>query len=68
MHVLQSGLMHVLMDVLRAVGVVVRVFVFDVVVFVRGVRVRVRDATVLVFVRVGCVVGVVLGHRWSLPM
>jgi hypothetical protein len=47
---LEAGLMHVLMGVLSSVVVEVGVLVFDVVVFVCGVCVRVSDSTVLVFV------------------
>ncbi|BBY02773.1 hypothetical protein MSEO_32720 [Mycobacterium seoulense] len=65
-HVLHARLMHVPMAVLGAVGVGVGVFVLDVLVLVRGVRVRVGDAAMLVFVRVGRVVGVLLGHRCRL--
>jgi hypothetical protein len=62
--VFHAGLVHVLMRVLGAVAVGVRMLMLDVVVLVRGVRVRVRDIAVLVFVRVWRVVGVLLGHRY----
>ncbi len=65
--VLQARLVHVPMAVLGAVGMVVRVFVLDVVMLVRGVRVGVGDVAVLVFVGMRRVVGVLTGHRVSSP-
>ena len=62
-NVLQAGLVHVLMAVLGAVGVAVGVLVLDVVMVVRRMWVRVGDLAMLVFVRVGRVVGVLSGHR-----
>ncbi|GAB4971814.1 hypothetical protein MAHJHV55_47040 [Mycobacterium avium subsp. hominissuis] len=62
-HVLEARLMHVPMGVFGAVGVRVAVLVLDVVVLVRGVRVRVRHAAVLMFVRVRRVVGVLFAHH-----
>jgi hypothetical protein len=49
---LEAGLMHVSVAVLGSVVVGVGVLVLDVLVFVRGVGVRVSDPAVLVFVRV----------------
>lgn len=63
-HFLQSGLMHMLMGVLGAVGMGVGMFVLNVIMLVRRVGVRVADDAVLVFVRVGRVVVVLLGHRF----
>ncbi|OBH05875.1 hypothetical protein A5695_06410 [Mycobacterium sp. E1747] len=62
-NVLNAGLVHVLMAVLGAVGVAVVVLVLDVVMLVRGVRMRVGHAAMVMFVRVRLVVGVLLGHR-----
>lgn len=59
----QTDLMHVRVGVLGAVLVGVSVFVFDVVVLVLGVRMRVGDAIVLVLVRMRRFVGVRFGHR-----
>jgi hypothetical protein len=42
----------------------VGVLMLDVVVFVRGVCMRVGDVAVLVFVRMWRVVGVLVGHRY----
>ncbi|GBE67946.1 hypothetical protein MFM001_44080 [Mycobacterium sp. MFM001] len=47
---LEPGLVHVLMSVFGAVVVCVGVLVFDMLVLVRRVVVRVSDAAVLVFV------------------
>jgi hypothetical protein len=65
-HVFQTGLVHVLMGVLGSVFVRVRVLVRDMVVLVGGVRVRVCDVAMSVFVRVRCVMGVLLGHGFPL--
>ena len=65
-NVFQAGLMHVLVSVFGAVGVGVGVFVLDVVMLVCGVCMGVGDLAVPVFVRVWCVMGVVLGHRCPL--
>jgi hypothetical protein len=46
----EAGFVHVSVGVLGSVVVGVGVLVLDVLVFVRGVRVRVSNATVLVFV------------------
>ena len=62
-HVLEAGLVHVLMGVFGPVGVSVAVLMFDVVMLMRGVRMCVGDVAVLVFVRVWRVVGVLFGHR-----
>lgn len=55
------------MAVLSSVGVAVAMFVLNMVMLVRGVRVSMGDVTVFVFVfvfvGVGRVVGVLLGHR-----
>jgi hypothetical protein len=61
-HVFQAGLMHVLMGVLGPVLVGVGVLVRDMLVLMRGVRMRVSHIGVLVFVRVRGVMGVRLGH------
>jgi len=61
-HVLEVGLVHVLMRVLGPVLVGVGVLVRDVVVLMRGVRVRVSSTAVLVFVRVRRVMCVLFGH------
>jgi hypothetical protein len=61
-HVFQVGLMHVLMGVRGPVLVRVGVLMRHVVVLVRGVRVGVSFAVMFVFVRVRCVVGVLLAH------
>lgn len=59
----QAGLMHMCMGVLGAVVMGMGVLVFDVVMFVGGVSMRVGDAAVLVFVRMrGFVRVVVVGH------
>jgi hypothetical protein len=62
----QPGLMRMLMGVFGPVGVGVGVFVFDVVMLVRGVCVCMGDVAVLVFVRVGRVVAVLVGHGYRL--
>jgi len=61
-HVLEVGLVHVLMRVLGPVLVGVGVLVRDVVVLMRGVRVRVSSTAVLVFVCVQRVMRVLFGH------
>jgi hypothetical protein len=61
----EVGLVYVLMSVLGSVVVGVGVLVCDMVVLVRGVRVRVGHAGVAVFVRMRRVMGVVLGHDVS---
>ena len=63
MDLFQTGLMHVLMGVFGPVGVRVGMLVLDMVMLMGRMRVGVRDASVLVFVRVGRVVGVVFAHR-----
>jgi hypothetical protein len=65
-NVLQAGLVHVLMGVFGPVRVGVRVLVLDVIVLVRSVCMGVGHVTVLVFVRVWRLVGVLVGHR-NLP-
>jgi hypothetical protein len=62
----QSGLVRMLMSVLGAVVVGVAVLMCDVVVLVRRVCVGMCHFAVLVFVRVWRVVGVLLGHGYSL--
>jgi hypothetical protein len=68
----EAGLMHVPMGVLGPVVVSVGVLVFDVVVFVRGVRVRMSDLAVLVLVlvlvRVRPFMGVLFSHLRSSPL
>ena len=58
----QVGLVHVLMGVLGSVLVGVGVLVRDVVVLMRGVRMRMGHFAMLVFVRMRRVMGVLLGH------
>jgi hypothetical protein len=58
----QAGLMRVLMGMFGPVGVGVGVLVFDVVMLVRGVCMRVGDLAVLVFMRVLRFVAVLIGH------
>jgi hypothetical protein len=55
---LQAGLMHVSVAVLGSVVVRVGVLVLDVLVLMRGVRMRVSDAAVFVLVRVRPFMGV----------
>jgi len=54
--------MHVSVAVLGSVVVGVSVLVLDVLVFVRGVRMRVSDSAVFVFVRVRPFMGVLSSH------
>ena len=61
--VLESRLMDVRVGVLRPVLVGVRVLVLDVLVVMSGVRMRMRRLTMLVFVRVRPLVGVLTCHR-----
>ena len=61
-HIFEVGLVHVLMGVLGSVLVGVGVLVRHVVVLMRGVRVRVSLAAMVVFVCVRRVVGVLVGH------
>lgn len=63
-NVFDAGLVHVLMSVFGPVAMGVGVLMLDVVVFVRGVCMRVGDVAVLVFVRMWRVVGVLVGHRY----
>jgi hypothetical protein len=65
--VLEPGLVHVAVAVLGSVVMSVGVLVLDVLVFMRGVRVRVSDSAVPVFVSVRRVVGV-FGHLRSSPL
>ena len=67
-HVLQAGLMHVLMSVLGPVVVGMGVLVAHMVVLMRGVRMSVSLFAVLVLVGVRRVVGVLLGHGCQLSM
>ncbi|BBZ50939.1 hypothetical protein MHEI_26560 [Mycobacterium heidelbergense] len=60
--VFQIGLVHVLMGVFGSVVVGVGVFMRQMVVLVRGVRVRVSHVGMVVFVRMWPVVGVLFGH------
>jgi hypothetical protein len=59
---LEAGLVHVPVAVLGSVVMAVGVLVLDVLVLVRGVRVRVSDSAVLVLVRMRPFVGVLFGH------
>ncbi|OBK40098.1 hypothetical protein A5658_23585 [Mycobacterium sp. 1245111.1] len=59
---LQVGLVHVRMGVFGALSVGVRVFMFDVFMLVAGVRMRVRDLVVTVFVGVRVVVTIWMCH------
>jgi hypothetical protein len=61
-HVFEVGLVLVLMNVLRPVLVDVEVLVRHVVVVMRGVRVCVSLAAVVVFVRMRCVMGVLFAQ------
>jgi hypothetical protein len=61
-HVFEVGLVHVLMSVLGPVLVGVGVLVRHVVVVMRGVRVRVSFAAMVVLVCVRCVMGVLFAH------
>jgi hypothetical protein len=60
--------MHVSVAVLGSVVVGVGVLVLDVLVFMRGVRVRVSDPAVFVLVRVRPFVGVLISHERSSPL
>jgi hypothetical protein len=64
-NVLEVGLVYMRMRVLGPVLVGVGVLVRDVVVLMRGVRMRVSHIAVLVFVRVRLVMGVLFGHGVS---
>lgn len=67
-HCFEAGLVHMLMCVGGPVIVGVRVLVLNVIVFVGGVRMGVRDIAVSVFVsmrRIVCVLGC---HDRPLPM
>jgi hypothetical protein len=65
---LEAGLMHVPVAVLGSVVVSVGVLVLDVLMFVRGVRVRVSDPAVLVLVRMRPFMGVLFSHFRSSPL
>jgi predicted nucleotidyltransferase len=65
---LEAGFVHVSMGVLGSVLVGVGVLVLDVLVVVRGVRVRVSNPAVLVLVRMRPFMGVLFGHRQSSPL
>jgi hypothetical protein len=65
---LETGLMHVSVAVLGSVVVGVGVLVLDVLVFVRGVRMRVSDPAVLVLVRVRPFMAVLFSHFRSSPL
>lgn len=58
----QVGLVHVRMGVFGSLSVGVRVFMFDVFMLVAGVRMRVRDLAVTVFVGVWVVVTIWMCH------
>jgi hypothetical protein len=64
----EAGFVHVSVGVLGSVVVGVGVLVLDVLVFVRGVRVRVSNPAVLVLVRMRPSMGVLFGHRQSSPL
>ena len=59
---LQVGLVHVRVGVLGSFGVGVRVFMFDMFMLVAGVRMRVRDLVVAVFVGVRVVMTIWMCH------
>jgi hypothetical protein len=61
-NVFEARLVHVLVGVLGSVFVGVRVLVCQMVVLMRGVRMRMGHFPVLVFVRMRRVMGVRLGH------
>jgi hypothetical protein len=61
-NVFEAGLVHVLMRVFGAVVVRVGMLVRDMVVLVRGVRMRMGQVAMVVFVRMRRVMGVLLGH------
>lgn len=63
-----AGLMHMFVAVLGSVVVGVGVLVLDVLVFVRGVRVRMRHPVVLMLVRVRSVMVVLISHLRSSPL
>jgi hypothetical protein len=65
---LETGLMHVSVAVLGSVVVGVGVLVLDVLVFVRGVRMRVSDPAVLMLVRVRPFMLVLFSHLRSSPL
>jgi hypothetical protein len=65
---LEARFVYVSVGVLGPVVVGVGVLVLDVLVFVRGVRVRVRDTAVLVLVRMRPFMGVLFGHLRSSPL
>jgi hypothetical protein len=68
MNLFQPGLVYVLMSVLGSVSVGVGVLMRDVVVLMRGVRMAVSHLGMVVFVRMRCVMGVLLCHWWSSPV
>lgn len=59
---LEARLVHVAVAVLGSVVMGMGVLMLEVLVFVRGVRVRVSDSAVPVLVRMRPVVGVLFGH------
>jgi hypothetical protein len=61
-NVFEAGLVHVLMRVFGSVVVRVGVFVRDMVVLMRRVRMCVSLLAMVVLVRMRCVMGVLLGH------
>jgi hypothetical protein len=65
---LEAGLMHVPVAVFGSVVVGVGVLMLDVFVFMRGVRMRVRDPAVFVLVRVRPFMGVLFTHLRSSPL
>jgi hypothetical protein len=66
--VLETGLVHVCVGVLAPVMMGVGVLMLDVLMVVIGVRVRVRDLAVVVFVRMRVLMGVRCGHVRSSPL
>ena len=64
----EAGLVHVLMSVLGSVFVAVGVLMRNMVVLMRGVRMRVSLVAVLVLVRVRRFVGVLPGHGCQLSL
>jgi hypothetical protein len=65
---LEARLVHVCVGVLGPVRVGVSVLVLDMLVVVRRVRVRMRNAAVFVFVCMYTLMGVLVGHCQSSPL
>jgi hypothetical protein len=66
--VLQIGLVHMRVGVLAPTRVGVRVLVLHMLVPMAGMRVRVRHLAVAVLMGMCTIVGVLLGHRFSLSV